>query len=290
MSSYVSVQNAIKEIEHWLRLTCFLHDPMKNALLQVLHNKLNDPSYQGIPENPVALYQFFSNNRNTLHDLVKKKLLRKDQLELLLPPGGNQTFSSDFDVTLITLIIQYFTNLSPPKKGWKTKNPPSTDLSIAAFVIRAREWRNFINHVDAKTIDLLLFQQKWQEGCDIINGLKYQYNTKFLETMPLDPKHDLVLKSLKWCLAVQSNDIQDLQCDVNDLRSDITTIQCEISSRAAEIEADIKSHDQSITDMKDEIAEVNENFEEMVNQIQNISQAVELHNNLNPTTADSGML
>ena len=177
MSSYVSVANAIKEIEHWLRLTCLLQDPIKNALLQVLHNKLKDPSYQGIPENPAALYQFFSNNQNTLNQLVRKKLLKKDQLDLLLPSTGNQTFSSQFDVTLIVLLIQNFTNLPPPQKGWKNKYPPPTDTSLAAFVIRAREWRNFINHVNAKSINLALFQQKWQEGCDIINGLKYQYNT-----------------------------------------------------------------------------------------------------------------
>eukprot|EP00111_Clytia_hemisphaerica_P020005 TCONS_00058987-protein len=306
MSSYVSVANTIKEFEYWLRLTCFLHDPTKNALLQVLHNKSNDPSYQGIPDNPASLYQFFSNNQNTLNQLVKKKLLKKDQLDLLLPPGGNQTFSSEFDVTLIAFLIQNFTTLPPPKKGWKTKNPPPTDTSLAAFVIRAREWRNFINHIDAKTIDLLLFQKKWQEGCDIINGLHYQYNTKFLETMPLDPKHHHVLKALNSCLAklkssqkVLSNDLQDLQDEVSDIQNDITDIQSAISDvkndqaatekKIVKIETNMESQDQSITNMKGDIEDMNEKFDEMASQIESISAAVELHDSLNPKeTAHSG--
>ncbi|XP_066934495.1 uncharacterized protein [Clytia hemisphaerica] len=298
MSSYVSVANAIKEFEHWLRLTCFLHDPIKNALLQVLHNKLKDPSYQGIPDNPVALYQFFLNNKNTLNQLVKKKLLKKEQLDLLLPQGGNQTFSSEFDVTLITLLIQYFTTLQP-KKGWKTKNPSLTDTSLAAFVIRAREWRNFINHIDAKIIDLLLFQQKWQEGCDIVNGLHYQYNTKFLETMPLDPKHHLVLKALKSCLEkLKSNQkalskgIQTLQSDVKDVQNEVSSIKNDISTKVTEIETNIESQDQSITDINNDIAhtkdEIDGRFDEIASQIETISQAVELHNTLNPKKSNSG--
>ncbi|XP_066936874.1 uncharacterized protein [Clytia hemisphaerica] len=354
MSSYVSVANAIKEIEHWLRLTCFLHDPIKNSLLQVLHNKLKDSSYQGIPDNPVALYQFFSNNKNTLNQLVQNKILKKDQLELLLPTGGNQTFSSEFDVTLIALLIQNFTNLPPPKKGWKNKNPPSTDTSIAAFVIRAREWRNFINHIAAKTIDLILFQQKWQEGCDIIKGLKYTYNTTFLETMPLDPKHNLVLKSLKKCFAklksnqkTISDQVQDIQCDVFDIQIDATTIKkdvadirrdvadiqdnvtdirrdaadirrnvADINTNISEMDKDLGNVQKEVTEMKNEIqdkdesiaviksdiknvntenidrdskfADLKENVYEMAKQIDNISQAVELLNNLSPKETKSG--
>ncbi|XP_066917682.1 uncharacterized protein [Clytia hemisphaerica] len=308
MSSYVSVANAIKEFEHWLRLTCFLHDPIKNALLQVLHNKLKDPSYQGIPDNPVALYQFFLNNKNTLNQLVKKKLLKKEQLDLLLPQGGNQTFSSEFDVTLIAFLIQDFTTLPPPKKGWKTKNPPPTDTSLAAFVIRAREWRNFINHIDAKTIDLLLFQKKWQEGCDIINGLRYQYNTKFLETMPLDPKHDSVLKGLKSCMAKfkssqkgLSTGIQDLQNDVSDIQNNCANIQKDVTNikhenaefskdlkesqkKVTEIENTVKSQDQSITDINNDI---DGRFDEFASQIESISQAVELHNTLDPKKSNT---
>ena len=314
MSSYVSVAKAIEEIEHWLRLECFLHDPMKNALLQVLHNKLNDPSYQGIPENPAALYQFFANNRRKLSQLASKKILKKDQYDLLLPPGGNQTFSSEFDVTLIALLIQNFNNLPPPQNGWNNKNPPLTDTSLAAFVIRAREWRNFLNHIAAKAIDVILFQQKWQDGCDIIQGLGYQYNTADLKKMSLDPKHRLVVKSLKSSLAKLKSNHRSLSGEVDTIRNTVSAAANEVSDhdqkiddleqKVAEIiknnETQDKDRDTEIANLQNEVttskedfeerlSDLQENFNEMANQIENISRAVELHNSLNMTLSISGI-
>ena len=73
MSDYKSVADAIKEIEYWLRLATFEHEPLKNALLQVLHNKNNDPSYTGLPEDPSALYQELLTKERRIKDLFKRR-------------------------------------------------------------------------------------------------------------------------------------------------------------------------------------------------------------------------
>ena len=57
MSTYKSVADTIKEIENWIRLATFLHEPLKNALLRILHNTSGDTSYDGLPTDPHQLYK-----------------------------------------------------------------------------------------------------------------------------------------------------------------------------------------------------------------------------------------
>ncbi|XP_066917868.1 protein Daple-like [Clytia hemisphaerica] len=195
----LTIAALITAIQFWLRLATFLHGPLKSFLLHVLH----DPSYNGLPQDPQKLYQALSTpaNRKTINDLKngkngKKKVLQQDQVDALLPPTGNATDSSQFDVTLICILIINFTNLPAPLKGWKNKNPPATDLSIGAFVIRAREWRNYIHHTDPDKINQTEFNQKWMEGEQIINNLGFTYDTMQLKTMSLDLKYEKVVKSM----------------------------------------------------------------------------------------------
>eukprot|EP00111_Clytia_hemisphaerica_P019004 TCONS_00056191-protein len=156
----LTIAALVTVIQFWLRLATFLHGPLKSFLLHVLHNLSNDPTYNGLPQDPQKLYLELSTpaNRKTINDLKngkngKKKVLQQDQVDALLPPTVNATDSSQFDVTLICILIINFTDLPAPLKGWKNKNPPTTDLSIGAFVIRAREWRNYIHHTDPDKIN-----------------------------------------------------------------------------------------------------------------------------------------
>ena len=198
MSTCKSISQVTQEIQHWLRLAIFLHGPIKENLLCVLHNKNKDISYNGLPEDPADLYQELSTTHlNTINKLVKNKILKKDQVEILLPKNGdNKTYSDQFDITLLVLLIINFTTLAPPKGGWN-KPPKDNDTSIAANVLRCREWRNFLNHTDASAIDEHAFNIKWSEGVTILIGLGGKTDPiKVLKTISLDPKHDLVLKSL----------------------------------------------------------------------------------------------
>ena len=118
----------------------------KKALLSILHNDANDPTYQGLPSDEKLLYQFFLANKKRLDKLLKDKILKKDQYDLLLPPGKQETSSKLFDITLLVLLIRNFVNIPPPKGGWNIEKPKAGDTSLGAFVIIIRELRNGILH------------------------------------------------------------------------------------------------------------------------------------------------
>ncbi|XP_066926282.1 E3 ubiquitin-protein ligase DZIP3-like [Clytia hemisphaerica] len=128
--------------------------------------------------------------------LKNKKILQQDQVDKLLPPNSNATDSSQFDITLICILIRNCTKLPGPLNGWDDNKPPPHDQSLAAFVIRAREWRNFVHHTEPKNITLAIFQQKWAEGATIIHKLGFQYDTNKLLNISLDPQHKTFLKPL----------------------------------------------------------------------------------------------
>ena len=122
MSTYKSIPQTIKEIDYWLRLATFVNGPLKQQLLCVLHNKNNQAHYQGLPEDPADLYTTLSTtHKNTFDKLKKNNILKKDQLELLLPTNENETDSRTFDVTLIVVLIINCTTLPAPLVGWKSK-------------------------------------------------------------------------------------------------------------------------------------------------------------------------
>lgn len=198
MSTYKSIADTIQEIHYWLRLSLLLHEPIQKALLGILFNTSNDPSYKGLPCDPADLFQELSSATNStiIKTLTKKGVIRQPQMIILFPPGDNKTHIEKMDSTLIVVLIRNFTTLPAPTCGWDEKTPPLIDITIAAFCIRAREWRNFLIHTEPRKIDELVFHSKWQQGEAIVTGLRYAYDTNYLMTISLDPKHQLVLKGL----------------------------------------------------------------------------------------------
>ena len=133
--------------------------------------------------------------KTKLNKLCKKGVLSKDQMLLIFPPN-QQTHSEKFDTTLLVLLIRNCTNIPPPVTGWGDKDPPSTDRSLAANSIRARELRNFFHHTEPKDLDEKAFNAKWSEGENIIKDLGFQYDTQALKKATLDPTRLSVVHSL----------------------------------------------------------------------------------------------
>ena len=232
MSTYISVADTIKEIEHWLRLSTFLHGPLKQSLLQILHNTANDPIYDGLPTDSHLLYQELQTiHLNKINTLKRRRILKQDQIDLIFPLNDNKTDSSKFDITLICILIRNCCNgLPPPLNGWDDKKPPAHDPSIAANVIRAREWRNYVHHTDPKDIDQLTFGNKWLESTQIINNLGYHYKASQLKTISLDPKHELVLKSLNSYVAKLTQDLNALGNKVTNVDNSVVKNSAAVSN------------------------------------------------------------
>ena len=168
---------------------------LQQALLDVVH----DPQYDGLPKDPEELYKFFNKQDNIkkINNLRKKKILKQDQIDLLLPQN-QRTFSNKWDVTLISVVIINFTKLPEPINGWRGELDP-TDISIAAFLVQARQLRNRSNHATLETFcEEVDFKPFFTETRLIIVGLKYKDITQFdqLADESIDPtlfKEDIKL-------------------------------------------------------------------------------------------------
>ena len=152
----------------------------QQSLLEVLHSN-------GIPADPEELYKFFDtpDNKLKINQLKKKKVLKDDQVNLLLPQN-QKTFSKKWDITLICVVIINFSTLPPPKGGWKIKVPDPSDFSEASYVIKIRNIRNNTNH---ETLDSLkdekTFNDTFNEVEDLLVGLNY---TKLVEFQEMNSK------------------------------------------------------------------------------------------------------
>ena len=178
----------IKNSENWLRLAIFILGPLREALLNILHD-----STLGIPREPKVLYTELTKHKPNLLKLRNKGTLKIDQWNLLFPAGQQQTDSNLFDITLIVILIKSCTKLTPVN-GWKGYVPAVTDHSLPADVIRVLGMRNVLQHYSCTDkMDNNEFEQKWLEGMNILHRLPYAgQDVVLLKTITLDPKHYLV--------------------------------------------------------------------------------------------------
>ncbi|XP_066935330.1 uncharacterized protein [Clytia hemisphaerica] len=218
-------QNVVTKSDYWIRVNLALEFCVKDALLSILHNLDNDPSYQGLPQNPGQLYQHMltckQNTKNGLH-----KILKQDEWDKLCPQNKQQTDSKDWDITLIVAVIRNETNLKP-SGGWK--NVKSTDQSKAAFVDRARQLRNEIKHGNAADLDTVAkFNSCWNKIESILLGLKYQNMTFFhdLRTSSLDKYNAEILKIVKNF----KHDLDSLSNQATDNAIEIRALKLKIKS------------------------------------------------------------
>lgn len=207
MSDYKNYDDVVKEIEYWLRLATFLHEPLKKALLLVLHNDKCETFYEGLPRDPEELYKYFKARENDIKALCKKSKLVPEQVALLLP-NEKKTYSERFDANLVIVVIKRIVKLPIHKSKrifLKKAQPHSSDQSTSANFFRARKWRNFVHHTDPKDIDEDLFNKKWEEGVRITSNLGLNYDTNTLKTVILDNKSHLTLEAIKTCMLQSLN-------------------------------------------------------------------------------------
>jgi len=193
--------NYSSEIEPYTAsIRCLLAlNHVKEALLGLLHNVNNDVTYTGIPTNPVDLYNELAKVfvGDTLAKLKKKKLLKDDQVERLLPMTS-QTDSNEWDITLQVIVI----------KNCLQNRLPKQKLD---FVDKARELRNEIIHQIAgvKNLPNDTFQEVWKRLEDVLNGLGYNHMKllKDLENQKVVPENELT--ELQKLLKNSRNEIDD---------------------------------------------------------------------------------
>ena len=120
---------------------------------------------------PANLAAGLNANYLTLHNLLRKRVLRKAQWDQLFPPGGVALDSKAFDITLLFLLLTNICGLTPPPSGWHAKPPPS-DTSPEANLARIKYFRNELyGHVTTTGADALTFNALWLEISAVLVAL-----------------------------------------------------------------------------------------------------------------------
>ena len=120
---------------------------------------------------PANLLADLNANYHTLNNLLRRRVLRGPQWDLLFPPGGATPDSNTFDITLLFLLLTNISGLSPPPSGWHTK-PPVSDTSIEANLARIKFFRNTLyGHVTTTGIDAPTFSALWLEISTVLVAL-----------------------------------------------------------------------------------------------------------------------
>jgi len=123
---------------------------------------------------PANLAADLNANYSTLNNLLRRRVLNRQQWEKLFPPGRAAPDSNTFDITLLFLLLTEICGLSPPRTGWHTKPPPG-DNSREANLARVKYFRNVLyGHVTSTGVDTYSFSVLWQEISAVLVALGLQ--------------------------------------------------------------------------------------------------------------------
>ena len=108
-----------------------------------------------------------------LTKLRHRNILNGSQWDKLFPPPGGRTpNSTNFDITLLFLLLTNICGLSPPPSGSWHKMPPASDTSREANLARMKYYRNVLyGHVTTTGIQTPVFDVKWQEVSSVLVSL-----------------------------------------------------------------------------------------------------------------------
>lgn len=174
-------QKVFRKSRWWMRLSVCVNVHIKNALLDVLHNRVGDNQINGLTSDPQQLFSFFVKYQHEINNQKGPKL-KKEQLEYLFP-HNKRVETSQMDVTLVQFLIRKFCHINNAKGNWDA--PDNTDNTIAANVHRAVGIRNQIFHCSNIRSETE-FEDIWKRIKDILAGLHYQIDIEPMRTADLD--------------------------------------------------------------------------------------------------------
>ena len=172
-----------RENTNYARL-CHLLIDVGSAVLRDTFNGIHPPAnlpaiLSGTPEE------------STLKGLRKKKVLNATQWGELYPATPSTVSSSNFDVTLLMILLRNICGLSPPSStGSWDKLPPASDNGIEDNIARIKYYRNSVyGHAPKASVDDPTFNMLWQDISNAILSLEKSYAPQInrLKTESMDP-------------------------------------------------------------------------------------------------------
>ena len=80
--------------------------------------------------DPHELYFELQQKKSQINQLKKRRVLKQDQYDLLIPPSGNKVESTKFDITLLMILLINFCGFEYPEKDWIPQSSDTDTLSL----------------------------------------------------------------------------------------------------------------------------------------------------------------
>ena len=129
-----------------------------------------------------------------LKSLRDKKVLNATQWGKLYPTPTSAVSSSNFDITLLVILLRNICGLTPPRStGSWDKLPPASDNGTEDNIARIKYYRNHVyGHTPKASVDDPTFNKLWQEISNAILALEKSYGPRIdcLRTESMDPDEE----------------------------------------------------------------------------------------------------
>ena len=185
MASPAPTFHSTKETTNYARLCRLLVDVGANVLRETFDKKRPTGSLDTVLSTPLT--------HAILQKLRTKRVLNPTQWCKLYPVFKSSVSSTNFDITLLMVLLRNICGLVPPPTGWDSL-PAATDLTPEADIVRIKFYRNTVyGHASEASVDDTTFSQYWQDIQDALvrlGGTCYQGAIDNLKTECMDPKMD----------------------------------------------------------------------------------------------------
>ena len=184
MAAALSSFASSKETTNYARLCRLLVD-VGSQVLRSTFDKIHPPATLHTVLGSTSVHY------PTLQSLYKgkKKVLNPTQWGKLYPTHSPVS-SSNFDITLVTVLLRNICGLSPPATGWDHL-PPAANTSIADDIARVKYYRNTVyGHASKASVDDFSFSTYWKEIREALvrlGGAQFQVDIDKLEYDCMDP-------------------------------------------------------------------------------------------------------
>jgi hypothetical protein len=138
---------------------------------------------------PGTLTTVLNANRTKLDTLHTRRVITDEQKELLFPPAGMPpTTSNKYDITLLFVLLRTIYGLTAPASTGSFKdNPPSTDKSPEADLVRIKYYRNKLAHRNNTELSDVELTTYWSDISDALVRLGADMgDIAQLKSKPLD--------------------------------------------------------------------------------------------------------
>ena len=182
MASAAPTFHSTKETANYARLCRLLVDVGAHVLRETFDKKR--------PKGSLDTVLSTAPTHAILQNLRTKRVLNPTQWGKLYPAIKSSVSSTNFDITLLMVLLRNICGLVTPATGWDSL-PAATDLSLEADIVRIKYYRNTVyGHASEASVDDGIFSQYWKDIQDALvrlGGTCYQGAIDDLKTECMDP-------------------------------------------------------------------------------------------------------